>query len=249
VPERDGVVIETHDLSRRFGTFTAVDRVSIAVSRGEIFGFLGANGAGKTTTIRMLIGVLRPSSGRARVAGYDVARDAERVKRSIGYMSQRFALYNDLTVEENLRFYGGVYGVRAAALRSRCDALLVEFDLGELRRARVGALAGGWRQKVALGCALVHEPPILFLDEPTGGVDPVARRLFWRVIHRLAQRGTTVFVTTHYLDEAEYCHRVSIMHAGRIIALDTPAELRRAAQRDTLEDVFVTLVTAKGAVA
>ncbi len=236
------VVVETHDLARRFGSFVAVDRVTLSVRRGEIFGFLGANGAGKTTTIRMLIGVLRPTSGSARVAGYDVVREAERVKRSIGYMSQRFALYNDLTVVENVRFYGGVYGLSNDRLHARCDALVDQLALGDVRCVRVGALAGGWRQKVALACALVHEPPIVFLDEPTGGVDPMARRLFWRIIHRLADAGTTVFVTTHYLDEAEYCHRVSIMHAGRVIALDTPAALRARAGHDTLEGVFVSLV-------
>jgi ABC-2 type transport system ATP-binding protein len=222
-----GLSIEAAGLTRRFGAFTAVDGVSFQVPAGEIFGYLGANGAGKSTTIRMLTGLLAPSSGEARVAGHDVGRDPERVKSSIGYMSQRFSLYLDLPVRENLLFFGGAYGLRGPGLRARADEVLSLTDLGGLEGATTGSLPGGVRQRLALACAILHRPEVVFLDEPTAGVDPVARRAFWRLIRDLARGGTTVFVTTHYLDEAEYCGRIGLMVDGRLVALDTPAALKR----------------------
>jgi ABC-2 type transport system ATP-binding protein len=220
--------VEARELTRRFGSFTAVDRVSFAVERGEIFGYLGANGAGKSTTIRMLTGLLAPTAGEGRVAGHDVGRDPDAVKRSIGYMSQKFSLYLDLPVRENLRFFGGAYGLSGKALAARVDEGLALADLTDLADATTGALPGGVRQRLALASALLHRPAVVFLDEPTAGVDPVARRAFWRVIRDLAREGTTVFVTTHYLDEAEYCRRIGLMVDGRLVALDTPAALKRA---------------------
>ncbi len=219
--------IEAERLSRRFGSFLAVDDVSFHVEKGEIFGYLGANGAGKSTTIRMLIGLLTPSSGRASVAGHDVASDPEGVKAAIGYMSQKFSLYLDLPVEENLRFFGGAYGLWGKDLQRRADEVLELTGLAEHRKAITGALPGGIRQRLALGSAVLHRPSIVFLDEPTAGVDPEARRSFWRLIRDLSRGGTTVFVTTHYLDEAEYCRRIGLMVDGRLVALDTPAELKR----------------------
>jgi ABC-2 type transport system ATP-binding protein len=216
-----------HDLSRRFGDFTAVDRVSFDVEQGEIFGYLGANGAGKSTTIRMLIGLLAPTGGRATVAGHDVATAPDRVKASIGYMSQRFSLYLDLPVDENLLFFGAAYGLEGKALRRRTDQLMERVGLTAQHHATTGDLPGGQRQRLALACALLHQPGIVFLDEPTAGVDPVARRAFWDLIRELASGGTTVFVTTHYLDEAEYCRRIGLMVDGRLVALDTPAGLKR----------------------
>jgi ABC-2 type transport system ATP-binding protein len=214
-------------LTRRFGPFTAVDRVSFEVPRGEIFGYLGANGAGKSTTIRMLTGLLAPTAGEARVAGHDVGREPQRVKAAIGYMSQKFSLYLDLPVRENLLFFGGAYGLSGPALRARADEVLGLTDLRQLQSAETGSLPGGVRQRLALACAILHRPEVLFLDEPTAGVDPVARRAFWRLIRQLSRDGTTVFVTTHYLDEAEYCRRVGLMVDGRLVALDTPAALKR----------------------
>jgi ABC-2 type transport system ATP-binding protein len=214
-------------LTRRFGAFTAVDAVSFEVAQGEIFGYLGANGAGKSTTIRMLTGLLAPTGGSARVAGHDVAAEPEAVKASIGYMSQKFSLYLDLPVEENLLFFGGAYGLSGGPLRARAAALLERTGLADLRGATTGDLPGGTRQRLALACAIVHEPSLVFLDEPTAGVDPAARRDFWRLIRELAAAGTTVFVTTHYLDEAEYCRRIGLMVDGRLVALDTPAALKR----------------------
>lgn len=219
--------VEVRQLTKRFGGFTAVDGVSFEVQRGEIFGYLGANGAGKSTTIRMLCGLLAPSEGRASVAGHDIAADPESVKASIGYMSQKFSLYLDLSVWDNLSFFGGAYGLRRRALRARSDEVLARIGLEASRDAVVGSLPGGLRQRLALACAVLHRPPVLFLDEPTAGVDPLARRAFWRLIRQLASSGTTVFVTTHYLDEAEYCGRVGLMVDGRLVALDTPAELKR----------------------
>ncbi len=219
--------VEVRELSKAFGDFKAVDRVSFAVGRGEIFGFLGSNGAGKTTTIRMLCGLLRPSSGKAWVEGFDVYTQAEEIKQNIGYMSQRFSLYDELTVGENIDFFSGVYGVPRSSRRRRKEEILELMDLGDRRGRLTAQLAGGWKQRLALGCAILHEPPVLFLDEPTSGVDPVARRSFWELIHQLSSQGKTVFVTTHYMDEAEYCHRLALMDAGRIIALDAPAILRR----------------------
>jgi ABC-2 type transport system ATP-binding protein len=222
-----GTAIEASGLSRRFGDFTAVDRVTFEVGRGEIFGYLGANGAGKSTTIRMLTGLLAPSGGEARVAGYDVRTEPEGVKAAIGYMSQKFSLYLDLPVMENLRFFGGAYGLEGKALLGRATELLELVDLRGQEEATTGALPGGIRQRLALACALLHRPGVVFLDEPTAGVDPVARRRFWKLIREVAAGGTTVFVTTHYLDEAEYCARIGLMVDGRLVALDTPAALKR----------------------
>jgi ABC-2 type transport system ATP-binding protein len=214
-------------LTKRFGKFTAVDAVSFEVEQGEIFGYLGANGAGKSTTIRMLTGLLAPTSGEARVAGHDVARSPESVKASIGYMSQKFSLYLDLPVVENLLFFGGAYGLSGAPLRARADELLEKTGLSGLSQATTGDLPGGIRQRLALACAILHRPSLVFLDEPTAGVDPAARRAFWKLIRELSEGGTTVFVTTHYLDEAEYCRRIGLMADGRLVALDTPAALKR----------------------
>jgi ABC-2 type transport system ATP-binding protein len=219
--------IEMVDLTRRFGTFVAVDHVTLTVEEGEVFGFLGSNGAGKSTAIRMLCGLLTPTSGTGRVLGYDVAREPEEVKRRIGYMSQRFSLYDDLTVRENLDFFAGIYGLEGARLKARRDYALTMAGLEDKQGLLTGALPGGWKQRLALGCAVLHEPKVVFLDEPTGGVDPLSRRRFWALIDDLAHAGVTVLVTTHYLDEAEYCGRLSLMHAGKVIAVGTPAELRR----------------------
>ncbi len=218
--------VTIHELTRRFGAFVAVDHVSLEVGEGEIFGFLGSNGAGKSTTIRMLCGLLKPTSGSATVGGIDVTRDPEGVKRRIGYMSQRFSLYELLTVEENIVFFGGLYGLSDQEIRDRKAFVLDMAGLRGRERTLARDLAGGWRQRLALGCAILHRPPILFLDEPTGGVDPVSRRQFWQLINRLSDEGVTIFVTTHYLDEAEHCHRLALMHAGRIAAMGTVAELR-----------------------
>ncbi|MBI5546738.1 MAG: ABC transporter ATP-binding protein [Deltaproteobacteria bacterium] len=226
--------IEVSHLTRRFGSFTAVDDVSFHVERGEIFGYLGANGAGKSTTIRMLCGLLSPTSGQATVAGHDIATDPEGVKASIGYMSQKFSLYLDLSVWDNLRFFGGAYGLGGRELLARAEEVLALTDLADHSSATTGALPGGIRQRLALGCAILHAPEIVFLDEPTAGVDPVARRAFWRLIRSLARGGTTVFVTTHYLDEAEYCARIGLMVDGRLVALDTPAALKREHVPDRL---------------
>jgi ABC-2 type transport system ATP-binding protein len=223
----DASIVASH-LTKRFGEFTAVDDVSFEVERGEIFGYLGANGAGKSTTIRMLTGLLAPTSGTARVAGRDVAAEPDLVKASIGYMSQKFSLYLDLPIWENLLFFGGAYGLSGGALRARAEEVLALTDLAGMKGAVTGALPGGIRQRLALGCAILHQPEVVFLDEPTAGVDPVARRAFWRLIRELARAGTTVFVTTHYLDEAEYCRRIGLMVDGRLVALDTPAALKRA---------------------
>ncbi len=220
-------VIEVRDLTRRFGRFTAVREVSFDVERKEIFGYLGANGAGKSTTIRMLCGLLAPSAGTARVNGIDVTTDPEGVKRSLGYMSQKFSLYMDLLVDENLEFFGGAYGLGGAALRRRTAEVLDGVDMLAHRHTRTGDLPQGMRQRVALASAMLHQPSILFLDEPTAGVDPEARRTFWRLIRRVADGGTTIFVTTHYMDEAEYCHRIGLMVDGRLVALDAPEILKR----------------------
>ena len=213
-------------LTRRFGDFTAVDHLSFEVRAGEIFGFLGANGAGKSTTIRMLCGLLTPTSGTALVGGIDVGRDPEGVKRRIGYMSQRFSLYRDLTVDQNIRFFGGIYGIAGARFDERRRFVLDMAGLRGREQTRTSELAGGWRQRLALGCAILHEPPIVFLDEPTGGVDPLSRRMFWKLIDTMSAAGTTVLVTTHYLDEAEHCHRIAIIDAGRLAAIGTTDELK-----------------------
>ena len=218
--------IEVRRLTRRFGAFTAVDDLSFSVRPGEVFGFLGSNGAGKSTTIRMLCGLLRPTSGSARVGGIDVGVDPEGVKRRIGYMSQRFSLYEHLTVAQNIAFFGGIYGLRGKRMAARRDFVLEMAGLRGREDAPTGSLSGGWRQRLALGCAILHEPAIVFLDEPTGGVDPLSRRQFWRLIHALSGAGVTVLVTTHHLDEAEHCHRVAIIDTGRLAALGTVPELK-----------------------
>jgi ABC-2 type transport system ATP-binding protein len=232
--------VEVEQLVRRFGDFVAVDRVSFQVEKGEIFGFLGPNGAGKSTTIRILCGLLAPTAGRATVAGYDVGSQPEEVKKRIGYMSQKFSLYDDLTVEENLEFFSGIYGVPREKRPERIEMALA--GLTERRREMTRNLAGGWKQRLALGCALLHEPPIVFLDEPTSGVDPLARRDFWSLIRRLAAAGRTIFVTTHYMDEAEQCDRLALMYQGRLVALDAPAALKRNLGKRSMEEVFVGLI-------
>jgi len=234
--------VQARGLVRRFGDFTAVDGIDLAVPPGEIFGFLGANGAGKTTAIRMLTGLLKPTAGEAWVAGVAVHDRPERVKPHIGYMSQRFSLYDDLTVGENLEFYGGAYGLNRREIVERGDALLERVGLAGRRDRLTGSLPLGWKQRLALASANLHRPEVLFLDEPTGGVDPVARRAFWDLIYELGEAGTTVFVTTHYMDEAEYCGRVSIMIDGRIAALDTPRALKSRYGASTMQDVFLEVV-------
>lgn len=234
-------VIETNNLTKRFGTFTAVDHISFEVGEGEIFGFLGANGAGKTTAMRMLCGLSTPTSGQARVAGFDVYKESEQIKRHIGYMSQKFSLYGDLKVWENIRLYGGIYGLPRKKLAEKTDELLTVLDLEAERNTLVDALPLGWKQKLAFSVAIIHEPRIVFLDEPTGGVDPVTRRQFWELIYQAAERNITVFVTTHYMDEAEYCNRVSIMVDGKIEALDSPSTLKSSFKADNMNDVFRAL--------
>jgi ABC-2 type transport system ATP-binding protein len=242
----DTISVQTKELSKRFGAFTAVDRVSFAVRKGEVFGFLGANGAGKTTTIRMLCGLLKPSGGQASINGYDIYTSPMQIKRSIGYMSQKFSLYNDLTVEENLTFYGGIYGLSNSRLEEQCNLTLDHLDLRSIKDKLTSEIPPGWKQRLALGCAILHEPEILFLDEPTGGVDPVSRRAFWNLIYEYADRGKTVFVTTHYMDEAEYCHRLSIMYAGRIISLGTPLALKKEYNLESMQEVFIRIVQLEG---
>ena len=233
--------IVAHELTRRFGGFTAVDHISFDVHAGEVFGFLGANGAGKTTAMKMLSGLLAPTSGEARVAGFDVSTQAESVRAHIGYMSQRFSLYDDLTVRENVALYGGIYGLTDTEIVERTDALLDRLALRDAADEIVGRLPLGWKQKLAFSVALLHRPAVVFLDEPTGGVDPITRRQFWEMIYAAARDGTTVFVTTHYMDEAEYCDRVSIMVDGRIAALGTPAELKASFGVTSIDDLFVRL--------
>jgi ABC-2 type transport system ATP-binding protein len=233
--------IDAHELTRRFGEFTAVDHITFDVTAGEVFGFLGANGAGKTTAIRILTGLLAPTSGTARVAGHDVYTETEAIKRRIGYMSQKFSLYEDLTVRENIRLYGSIYDLPPETVRSRTAAMLSRLGLEASANTQVRSLPLGWRQKLAFSVALLHEPSIVFLDEPTSGVDPITRRQFWELIYEAAARGTTVFVTTHYMDEAEYCDRISIMVAGRIEALGRPAELKQRFDVASIDELFVRL--------
>lgn len=233
--------IETSELTRNFGDFTAVDKITMKVEQGEIFGFLGANGAGKTTAMKMLTGLLTPSSGEAKVAGNDVYTQTEQIKKSIGYMSQKFSLYDDLTPDENIHFYGGVYGLSGKELRTKQDELIDSVGLGSFRNKMVASLPLGWKQKLAFAIALIHEPGIVFLDEPTGGVDPVTRRQFWERIYEVADGGVTVFVTTHYMDEAEYCNRVSIMVDGKIEAMDNPGALKAGFGAGSIEEVFIRL--------
>jgi len=237
--------IEIKDLSKKFGSFVAVDAISLTVARGEIFGFLGANGAGKTTAIRMLTGLSLPSSGEAKVAGFDVYTAREAIKENIGYMSQKFSLYEDLSIRQNIRFYGGIYGLNREEIRMKTASILSELQLEDYADKVVGELPLGWKQRLAFAVSSVHDPAIVFLDEPTGGVDPVTRRQFWEMIYASAARGVTIFVTTHYMDEAEYCDRVCIMVAGKIEALGTPGDLKRTFDTENMDEVFLKLVRAQ----
>jgi ABC-2 type transport system ATP-binding protein len=226
--------VEVEKLVKRFGSFVAVDKIDLEVRKGEVFGFLGPNGAGKSTTIRMLCGLLKPTSGRAQVAGFDVSREPEAVRQNIGYMSQKFSLYNDLTVIENLRLFAGLYSVPSKELQGRIEWALAMANLKGQENLITGTLPGGWKQRLALGCAVLHKPPVIFLDEPTSGVDPITRRRFWELIHQMAESGVTVFVTTHYMEEAEYCNRLALIFRGRIVALGTPSELKRDSMKGEL---------------
>ncbi|MDV7186744.1 ABC transporter ATP-binding protein [Lutibacter sp. TH_r2] len=234
-------VIHVENLTKKFGDFTAVNAITFDVEKGEIFGFLGANGAGKTTAMKMLIGISNPTSGKANVAGFDVFTNAEAIKKSIGYMSQKFALYDDLTVKENITFFGGIYGLTRKQINEKRCQLVEELGLQEITNELVGSLPLGWKQKISFSVALLHNPKIVFLDEPTGGVDPITRRQFWEMIYKAAHQGTTIFVTTHYMDEAEYCDRVSIMVNGKIEALDTPKKLKEQFKVKNMNDVFLKL--------
>lgn len=237
----DTNIIQVEDLTKRFGEFTAVDRISFSVRKGEIFGFLGANGAGKSTAMRMLCGLSLPTSGKASVAGFDVYRQTQQIRKSIGYMSQKFSLYEDLTIRENIRFYAGIYGKSNSFIKKKTSEVLQQLDLKKEAGKLVGALPLGWKQKLAFSVAIFHEPLIVFLDEPTGGVDPITRREFWKMIYEAAEKGITVFVTTHYMDEAEYCDRVSIMVDGRIDALDQPSAMKVSMNVRSMEEVFLKL--------
>lgn len=238
------IVIKTEKLTKQFGSFIAVNEVTFNVYRGEIFGFLGANGAGKTTAMKMLIGISKPSSGKATVAGFDVAKQSENVKKNIGYMSQKFSLYEDLTIKENIRLFGGIYGLSKKEIAQKTEYLAGKLALKEEMNQLAGSLPLGWKQKLAFSIAILHDPKIVFLDEPTGGVDPVTRRQFWDLIYEAAHNGITVFVTTHYMDEAEYCSRVSIMVDGVIKALDSPEELKKQFKAQSMDEVFLMLARA-----
>ncbi len=238
-------VIVVENLTKRFGSFTAVDHISFKVGRGEIFGFLGANGAGKTTAMKMLCGLSIPTEGKATVAGFDVYTETESIKSRIGYMSQKFSLYEDLTILENIKFFGGIYKLSSNQIKRKSEEIIVRLGLTEQAKLLVGSLPPGWKQKLAFSVAILHEPSIVFLDEPTGGVDPLTRRQFWDMIYEASSMGITIFVTTHYLDEAEYCHRISIMVDGRIDALDTPSALKAKFNAEKMDDVFLKL--ARGA--
>lgn len=239
------IVIKANELTKKFGDFVATDSVTFEVYKGEIFGFLGANGAGKTTAMRMLCGLSTPSSGEATIAGFDIYKETEKIKQHIGYMSQKFSLYEDLTVVENIRFFGGIYGLSNAEIKAKSEQLIGQLGLGKEAKKLVGSLPLGWKQKLAFSVAVIHEPQIVFLDEPTGGVDPVTRRQFWDLIYAAADRGITIFVTTHYMDEAEYCNRISMMVDGKIKALDTPTNLKQQFNVASMDDVFFEL--ARGA--
>ncbi len=234
-------IIEVENLVKKFGTFTANDNLTFDVYKGEIFGFLGANGAGKTTAIRILCGLSSPTSGKAIVAGYNVGRYPNKVKSNIGYMSQKFSLYNDMTVKENFRFYGGIYGLSQKEIVNKTNFFLEKLEMEKTRNVVLSEIPLGWKQKLAFSVAIIHDPKVVFLDEPTGGVDPITRRQFWEMIYENADKGTTVFVTTHYMDEAEYCERVSIMSEGKIEALDTPTNLKERYKVDTMNDVFIKI--------
>jgi ABC-2 type transport system ATP-binding protein len=241
----NSLTIQTEKLTKRFGDFTAVNEITLDVKKGEIFGFLGANGAGKTTAMRMLCGLSTPTGGKALIAGYDVYSQTEKIKKKIGYMSQKFSLYEDLTILENVSFFGGIYGMNSSQLKSKSDQLITQLGLENETKKLVGSLPLGWKQKLAFSVAVLHQPEIVFLDEPTGGVDPVTRRQFWDLIYDASDNGITVFVTTHYLDEAEYCNRISIMVDGSIAALDTPSNLKKKFSTESMDDVFYEL--ARGA--
>src|SRR5512137_1383060 len=234
--QNNAIAVKVENLEKKFGAFTAVNRITFDVKRGEIFGFLGPNGAGKSTTIRMLCGILTPTAGSGTVAGFDIIREAEEIKKNIGYMSQRFSLYEDLTVEENINFYSGIYRIPAEKKKARNEWVIGMAGLADHRNSPTATLSGGWKQRLALGCAILHEPPIIFLDEPTSGVDPISRRNFWDLIYHMSGEGVTVFVTTHYMDEAEYCDRLGLIYRGELIALNTPEALKtRSMQADVLE--------------
>ena len=239
----NGHTIEARGLTKRFGRFVAVDHISFSVGAGEIFGFLGANGAGKTTAIRMLCGLLEPTSGSGNVAGFDIMRQTNRIRAAIGYMSQKFSLYPDLTVKNNLFLFGSIYGLKGKALASRIDEMAQFLDMKELLSRATGSLPWGWQQRLSLAAANLHKPQILFLDEPTGSVDPLSRRTFWDFIDELSKQGTTIFITTHHMDEAEYCHCISIMVAGRIAAIGAPAVLKKQTNAESLQEAFVKIVT------
>ena len=243
---KDYYAVKVKNLSRKFGNFTAVNDISFDVKKGEVFGFLGANGAGKTTTIKMLSGLLKPTSGEGYVCGLDINSEYEKIKNYIGYMSQRFSLYNDLNVDENLFFFGGIYGLNRDKVEKRIRELKKVLQLENILKQRTGAIPPGFRQRLALGCAILHKPEIIFLDEPTSGVDPIARRYFWDLISHLTTFGTTVFITTHYMDEAEYCHRLSIMYKGKIVELDTPESIKKKYNMKSIEEIFISLVDKKG---
>ncbi len=238
---KENIIIKVENLTKQFGNFTAVDAISFNVKKGEIFGFLGANGAGKTTAIKMLIGLSKPTHGKGSVAGFDISTQAEEIKKNIGYMSQKFSLYNDLTVVENIRFFGGVYGLSRKRIKERTESILNELDLTSVAKKTVAGLPSGWKQRLAFAISMVHDPEIVFMDEPTGGVDPKVRRQFWETIYRVAEQGKTVFVTTHYMDEAEYCDRVSIMVDGRMDAYDTPINLKTKLNANSMDEVFLKL--------
>ena len=241
MPEENNHIIVAEKLTKKFGDFTAVDAISFYVKKGEIFGFLGANGAGKTTAIKMLCGLWKPTSGDAQVAGFDIYKQTEDIKNNIGYMSQKFSLYEDLTVKENIRFYGGIYGLSNSEIKQKSDFMIEHLNIKGSENKLIRSLPLGWKQKLAFSVAMIHDPKVVFLDEPTGGVDPITRRQFWEMIYKASYEGVTMFVTTHYMDEAEYCNRISMMVDGRIAALDTPANLKKQFDVDSMYDVFVKI--------